>query len=210
MDMNGKKSLAVSFALLAVSVVTLVGSDQARAEKTTPVSVVSPLPLPVTGGVSVTNAPSVTVNNTNAQPVPVAVVPNPTSPTVTCTAQLDWVAGTSEYSKVTKLTPIFCPGRVNVIDVQRVFYDPYAGLSSYRGVNVGSFWFSVGTASESSPVIGELIAATSSGSPMALLSTPFRLDLSTYLSASAACFSGIVGVSSSCGGAFYIVGTPVQ
>ena len=58
MDMNGKKVVAVAFAVVTLSVTALTASHRAIAQKANPpgapVNVVSPLPLPVTvqGGVS--------------------------------------------------------------------------------------------------------------------------------------------------------------
>jgi len=82
MDINRKKHLASSFAVFAVSVAALIiGSDQAHAEKPTPVSVVSPVPLPVTGSVngsvSISGTPNVFVTNTDGNPLPTRDVDNP-------------------------------------------------------------------------------------------------------------------------------------
>jgi len=82
MDINRKKHLASSFAVFAVSVAALIiGSDQVHAEKPTPVSVVSPVPLPVTGSVngsvSISNTPNVFVTNTDGNPLPTRDVDNP-------------------------------------------------------------------------------------------------------------------------------------
>jgi hypothetical protein len=87
MDKNCRKILTSTLTVFAVSLATVIGSDQAYAEKPAPVSVVSPVPLPVTGSVtgnvsvsgsvSVSNTPNVFVTNNAASPVMARDVQNP-------------------------------------------------------------------------------------------------------------------------------------
>ena len=176
-------------------------------------------PLPVTGTVSgsvaITNEPNVFVTNTPANAVPVTVIPSSPSPTVTCVADIGRGSAGSPYSGITSRTPLAglnCPSNVSAIDLQSVFYEPSAG--SLPSQNVASFWSNIGLNNGTGFTIEHLIAATSSGTPVGLVSPPVRLDMDdpsgTAIIFNGRCFSGIAGVNSSCGGLLYLVGTPVQ
>jgi len=102
MHTNCKKHLAKPFAMFAVSIAALIASVQAHAEKPTPVSVVSPVPLPVTGSVSgsvsITGQPNVFVTNTAANPVVTRDVQNPANDPFAKELCLTVVAGVCDAS----------------------------------------------------------------------------------------------------------------
>jgi hypothetical protein len=79
MDSNRKRLVAATAFVIMAGAALIVGTNTVGAQNpypgSAPVNLVAPLPLPVTGTVAVTGAPtSVTVNNTVSEPVPVTSV----------------------------------------------------------------------------------------------------------------------------------------
>ncbi len=156
----------------------------------------------------------VTVQNTQASPVPVAVVAAPLQPTVTCSLDTGSSSQASPFgAHVLQLSAglIKCPPGIDAIDLQRVIFDPDSG--AFPSANVGSYRTFFGTTEGAGLFsLSRIIAVVTNGSPESVLSQSVRIDLNATnpFLIREHCTSGIVGFNVVCGGTLFLIGTPAQ
>jgi hypothetical protein len=178
--------------------------------------------LATVGGVSfidtataATQAVDANISNTVAAPVPVVAVPTAT-PQVMCWMALSSIGsgvGAAFVEDGMRTVPLsgglHCPSGVTTIDVTRVAFDPYGGLTSK---NIMQTVIAVGLVSQGQFGSAALLpfVTLSLGTPEGVPSEPVRLNTQSTdgIIYRRGCGSGNATYSPVCGGMLFFTGTP--